>query len=185
MSDTGTPNGAAPAAPLTPAPAPKAAPKAPKAGALTPKTAGALSLGKSLEGAASGSVNFYEVRGVAQTGDGLRLHAVLAEGPDGYRFGYSLRAGGDFLTLGEPSPKGAVSSWAAGAPFAAPYTVAGIKTVVAMLDSLRGRTKNRSQHSAPVTVAGHLPPDVAVRCGLPRVTKVDGARRGGGRSNTI
>lgn len=182
---TGSPNGAAPVAPLAPA-APKA-PAAParKAAPLTPRGAAALTLGKSLDGAASGSVNYHTMRGVSQTGDGTRLHAVLLETGDGYRFGYSLRSGGDFVTLGAPSPKGANASWQAGAALCAPYTVAGIKTVVAMLASLDGRTKNRSQSSAPVTVAGHLPPKVAALCGLPTVTKVDGARRGGGRTNTV
>jgi hypothetical protein len=127
------------------------------------------------------------MRGVAQTGEGTRLHSVLSEGPGGtgWYFGYSLTRGGAFVTLGEPSPKGSAATWKAGDDLAAPYTVKGIATVVAMLASLRGITKNRSQASAPVTVAGHLPPDVAVRCGLPRVTKVDGARRGTGRSNTV
>jgi hypothetical protein len=175
-NSTGTQNGAAPVAPLaTVAPAPVG--KAPRKAAPPAGKAPAGILGKSLDGAAAGTVNFHTVRGVRQTGDGTRLYAVLSD--DG-RFGYSLRKGGDFLTMAA-----AGKGWDKGAPFAAPYTVAGIRTVVAMLDSLNGRTANPDQHSAPVTVAGHLPPDVAVKCGLPRVTRVAGARRGTGRSGSI
>jgi len=184
MSDST--NGAAPAAPLAPA-GKSAATVAPagKGGKSAPVAPAGKSpvLGKSLDGAAASSVCYVTVRGKPQPGEGTRLYAILSD--DG-RFGYGLRRGGDFLALAAPLAASAgLPAVAAGSPFAAPYTVAGVRQVVRMLASLNGVTNNRDQANAPATVAGHLPADVAVRCGLPRITRVAGARRPTGRAGTI
>lgn len=138
-------------------------------------------LGKSLQGAPAGSVNYHTVRGVKQPAPGTRLFIVLTEGGE---LGYSLTKGGKFLTMAAAG-KGAAGAWDKGAPFAAPYTVPGVKKLHAMLASLQGITANPDQGTAAATLAGHLPPDVAVKCGLPRVTRVSGARRGTGRADSI
>jgi len=182
-----TENGtAAPAAPIVPAgKSATVAPAAGKGGKSAPVAPAGKSpvLGKSLDGAAASSVCYVTVRGKPQPGEGTRLYAILSD--DG-RFGYGLRRGGDFLALAAPLAASAgLPAVAAGSPFAAPYTVAGVRQVVRMLASLNGVTNNRDQANAPATVAGHLPADVAVRCGLPRITRVAGARRPTGRAGTI
>jgi len=122
-------------------------------------------------------VNYHTVRGVKQPAPGTRLFIVLTE--DG-TLGYSLTKGGKFLTMAQGG-----KGWAKGAPFAAPFTLAGVKLLLAMLADLRGVTANPDQGTAAATLAGHLPPDAAVKCGLPRVTRVAGARRGTGRADSI
>ena len=180
---------AAPAAPIVPAPAGTVAPApagkvAPKGGKVAPKGGKVARLGTSLEGAASGSVAYHHIRGVAQSGrEGTRLFPVLTEGGD---LGYSLRRGGDFVALATGAPaSGPLPAWKAGDLFMAPYTAEGVRQVVRMLASLVGVTNNRDQATAAATVAGHIPPAVAVSIGLPRVTQVAGSRRPTGRAQTV
>lgn len=184
---------AAPAAPIVPAPAGKVAPAPAAGGKVAPKGAGKVApkgaavariLGTSLEGAASGSVAYHHIRGVAQSGrEGTRLFPVLTEGGD---FGYSLRRGGDFVALATAgAASGPLPAWKAGDLFMARYTPDGVRQVVRMLASLQGVTNNRDQATAAATVAGHIPPAVAVPLGLPRVTQVAGSRRPTGRAQTV